>query len=389
MSTTTYRINSLDLLKGLAMVIMALDHVRDYFHAGAFLYDPGDPVESNLPVFITRWVTHFCAPTFSFLAGTSAFLAGRRRTKKQLSSFLFTRGLWLVFIELTVVTFAWFFDIQFRMISMLVIWSLGVSMVLLAGLIHLPRRVLLGFCLLMIVGHNLMDGITAGGNVLWSILHIPNMIPLSQEHTLLNFYPIIPWVGVMGLGYGFGPLFDRSVAPSDRKRLFIRIGIGSVLVFLALRLTNLYGDPQPFSSYPAYPGTIISLFNPSKYPPSLQYLLMTLGGSWVFLAFAERWKGKVVDFFSTFGRVPFFYYILHLYLIHLLAMAAAEWSGWGWQKMILTTFISFDESLRGYGFSLWITYAAWIAVILILYPACRWFDRYKQAHKEKWWLSYL
>ncbi len=384
------RIQSLDFLKGLVMVIMALDHVRDYFHADAFLYDPSDPAQSNLAVFLTRWITHFCAPAFSFLAGTSAFLVGRRKTKAQLSRFLLTRGLWLVFIELTVVTFAWFFDFQFRAIGLLVIWSLGMSMVFLAAMIHLPWKILLAFCLVLIFGHNLLDGIGAQSpGLLWSILHVQNFIPFGSERVLLIGYPLIPWMGVMGLGYCFGRLFDPGVVADNRRKAMLRIGLAALAMFVLLRATGLYGDPEYFVRQPTLVQDLILFFDPTKYPPSLQYLLMTIGGLLVILAFAERWTGKVVDYFSTFGRVPFFYYILHLYLIHLLAMAATQWTGFGWDAMVLTTWIGFEEKLQGYGFGLWVVHAVWVGIILVLYPLCRRFDRYKQAHQEKWWLSYL
>lgn len=383
------RIESIDFLKGLVMVIMALDHTRDYFHFSANYFDPADPVHSSLPLFFTRWITHFCAPSFSFLAGLSAFMAGRKRSKKQLSGFLFKRGLWLIFIELTVVNFAWYFDVQFRTFGLLVIWSLGVSMIVLAGLIFLPRRVIFIFSCLLIVGHNLLDGVQMQGNLSWEILHQQSFYSLSPNVQLLVGYPLIPWIAVMALGYCFGSLYDKTYNGQKRRKLLSITGLISMALFLILRFTNLYGDPRPWHDYGTVSKDAISFLNPAKYPPSLMYLLMTLGALLLLLGNTEKLRGRIVDFFSTFGRVPFFYYILHLYCIHLLALLLAGLSGFGWEKMILPTWISFDPALKGYGFSLLTVYLIWIGIIVLLYPVCKMFDRYKQNHKEKWWLSYL
>ncbi|WP_396171834.1 DUF1624 domain-containing protein [Flavobacterium sp.] len=386
---TKPRIQSIDLLKGLVMVIMALDHVRDYFHYSAFYFDPTDPTQTTLPIFFTRFITHFCAPTFCFLAGTSAFMVGKRKSKSDLSSFLLKRGLWLVFIEMTIVNFAWYFDIYFRSPGLLVIWSLGISMIVLAGLIHLPRKYILAFSLLLIVGHNLLDNVHYDGNVFWAILHEFAFFRLTDGVEFVVAYPIIPWIAVMALGYYFGAFYDTSFDSIRRKKLFNGIGILAIIAFVILRFSNLYGDPILFKDYETAAKDLISFFNPSKYPPSLLYLLMTLGTALLFLANTEKLKGKVVDFFSAFGRVPFFYYILHIYLIHLLALLFAELSGFGWRIMILQDWVTETPALKGFGFPLWVVYSVWIGVIVLLYPLCKKFDRYKQAHKEKWWLSYL
>lgn len=388
-TVTRSRIASIDLLKGLVMVIMALDHVRDYFHASAFLFDPADPIQSNLPFFFTRWITHFCAPTFSFLAGLSAYLVGKRKTRSELSGYLFKRGLWLVFIELTIVGFAWTFDIHFSTISLIVIWALGISMLFLATLIHLPRNFILIFSVLLICGHNFLDNIHFSGSITWSLIHQAGFFTLPFHKHLFIGYPIIPWVAVMSLGYYFGAFYESSFDSNQRKKILNSIGLMAIIVFVLFRWTNLYGDPNPFKHYGNFSQGLISFLNPSKYPPSLLYLLMTLGAAFLFLANSEKLKGNIVNFFSTFGRVPFFYYILHIYLLHIIAMLFAQLSGFGWQKMVLSTFISFEPDMKGYGFSLWVVYAVWIAIIFMLYPLCKKFDRYKQAHKEKWWLSYL
>lgn len=386
---TKTRIESIDLLKGLVMVIMALDHVRDYFHYSAFMFDPADPTQSNLPIFFTRFITHFCAPIFCFLAGTSAFMVGKRKSKNELSSFLLKRGIWLVFIEMTIVNFAWYFDIYFKNPGLLVIWSLGISMIVLAVIVHLPRKFILLFSLLPILGHNLLDTVHVNGNVLWAILHEYATFKLSDGVNFAVAYPIIPWISVMSLGYYFGAFYDKSYDDEKRKRLFNIIGISAIVVFVILRFSNLYGDPILYKDYETTTKDLISFLNPSKYPPSLLFLLMTLGTAFLFLANSEKVKGKVVDFFCTFGRVPFFYYILHLYLIHLIALIFAEFSGFGWRIMILEGWVTETPTLKGYGFPLWVVYAVWIFAIVLLYPVCKKFDVYKQAHKDKWWLSYL
>jgi len=388
-STSKTRIESIDLLKGLVMVIMALDHTRDYFHSSAFLFDPTDPTQTSLFLFFTRWITHFCAPAFSFLAGVSAFMAGRRKTTGQLSGFLFKRGVWLVLIDLTIVNFAWYFDIHFHTLDFFVIGALGVSMMVLAGLIYLPRKYILLFSLVLIFGHDLLDHIHYPGNILWSMLHDFSIFKLSDTLQLYVGYPLIPWIAVMSLGYYFGSLYDPSVDPITRKRLFNRIGIAALVTFMVVRWINVYGDPIGWKSYDTISKTLISFLNPNKYPPSLTYLLMTLGVVFLFLANSEKLRGRVVRFFSVFGRVPFFYYVIHLYLIHLTALVFAQLSGFGWQKLILPGWISEQPGLKGYGFDLWVVYLVWIGVIVSLYPVCKKFDTYKMNHKEKWWLSYL
>jgi uncharacterized membrane protein len=387
---TKPRIQSIDLLKGLVMVIMALDHVRDYFHYSAFFFDATDPEQTTWPIFITRFITHFCAPAFSFLAGTSAFMIGKRKSPAELSSFLFKRGLWLVFVEIIIINFAWKFDLNFTHIGLQTIWSLGISMIVLAGLIHFPKKMILVFSLLIIFGHNLLDNIHFDGSYLWAILHERQKFEFTEGHTVIFAYSLLPWIGVMSLGYCFGLLYDSSFDAQKRKQLLNGLGIASIALFFILIAFNTYGDPLQWTNYGDVSKTLMSILNISKYPPSLLYLLVTLGGTLLFLANAEKLKGNVVNFFCVFGRVPFFYYILHLYLIHLMAVIAAEFTGFGWKIMVsMPTFITRVEALKGYGFNLITVYVVWIIVILLLYPLCKKFDNYKQSHKEKWWLSYL
>ncbi|KIC92088.1 DUF1624 domain-containing protein [Flavihumibacter sp. ZG627] len=380
------RIESLDLLKGVVMVLMALDHTRDFFYKSPGLLDVTDPANTTVPLFITRWITHFCAPAFFFLAGLSAYLIGQRKSGEELATFLVKRGIWLVLVEFVIMSFGWRFDIYYHNFDFAVIWALGISMITLAAVIYLPRTMILLFSLVLIVFHNLLDSIQFPGSILWSILHQFNSFPISGNRNINILYPLIPWIGVMSLGYYFGSFYNSSVASERRRKLFNTIAIISLLVFVVLRFTNSYGDPHPWKSLESPRSTILSFFHLNKYPPSLLFLLVTLSGAMLFLANTESVRGRVVKFFSVFGRVPFFYYIIHLYFIHLLAAILAEIEGYGWRIMIQD---EIGPDLKGFGYSLPIVYLIWIGVIIVLYPVCKIFDNYKQRNKEKGWLSYL
>lgn len=386
------RIQSIDLLRGIVMVIMALDHVRDYFHSEAFLNDPTN-METTTPIlFFTRFITHYCAPVFVFLAGTSAFLYGRKKTKKQLSKFLFTRGLWLIFLEFTVMTFLWWFDIYFRFFNLQVIWAIGLCMVLLSGIIYLPKKVIIGLGLLLIFGHNLLDGVTMSGTgpgaIAWYILHQAAFVQIGD--TWFSFlYPILPWIGTMSLGYIFGTLYNRDFGPALRKKWLLALGIGSIALFLILRGINVYGDMAPWAIQKNNTYTLLSFLNVSKYPPSLQFLLITMGPSFLFLYFSENLKNKITQFFLVYGRVPLFYYVIHVLVIHVAAILGLVVTGGDWKIMLLTMDSLMNGTMAGYGYSLGVVYAIWIGVVVVLYPACRWYMIYKAANKEKWWLSYL
>jgi uncharacterized membrane protein len=375
------------------MIIMALDHVRDYFHAGAFLYDPLDLDKTTPVLFFTRWITHFCAPVFMFLAGTSASLVGQKKSKKDLSLFLLKRGLWLVFLELVIVNFGWNFAIGFPTILFIVIWALGVSMIALAALIHLPKTLVLVVGILLVAGHNLLDGIHVEGNNLpafgWSLLHEPNFFTWEGKSLFIG-YPLLPWIGVMALGYCLGDLFKSSYPAEKRKKSLLLLGCSAIGLFILLRLTNIYGDPSHWSPQTSPFYTFLSFLKTSKYPPSLLYILMTLGPALVFLAFTERSNNAVTRIISVYGRVPMFYYILHIYLIHLFAMIGSElFTNVDWRIWILNQPVWFNDGLKGYGFSLGVVYMVWLVIVTGLYPLCKMYDRYKLNHKEKWWLSYL
>ena len=388
------RIESIDLLRGIVIVIMALDHVRDYFHADNFLYDATDMSQTNPAVFFTRWITHFSAPVFMFLAGTSAFLVGEKKTKKQLSIFLLTRGLWLILLEFVVINFAWSFNPEYPMLRLQVIWALGVCMIILSALIHLHVKIILITGLLILLLHNTLDNIHATGNTLkdflWAEFHERRRFVFGGR-TIPTGYSILAWIGIMSLGYCFGQLYKKGMDAAVRKKYLVAIGGSAIVIFILLRAINMYGDKEPWAVQSSFAMTVCSFLNTTKYPPSLLYALMTLGPALIFLAFAEKplgWLGKRI---IHIGRVPLFFYILHLYLIHLLAVIAVVLSGRPWTDMVLPLNPNAKDApwLAGYGFSLAATYLWWIGIVLLLYPLCRWYDNYKTNHKEKWWLSYL
>lgn len=388
LQTTSTRIQSIDLLRGIVMIIMALDHVRDYFHADSLRFEPTDLEHTNVLLFFTRWITHFCAPVFVFLAGTSAFLSGQRKTKKQLSVFLLTRGLWLIFLEVTIVNFAWSFNIKLPFIGLAVIWALGISMIALAAMIHLPKILILVVGIVIVFGHNLLDNIHFDG-FLWSALHEANIFRLNDSHLIRTAYPVLPWIGIMTLGYCFGSLYTNAFTEAMRKKWLLSIGAVTIALFIIIRAINIYGDPIPWSVQNSATFTFLSLLNTFKYPPSLLFILMTLGPAMIFLAFTEKNSNRLTRPVIHIGRVPMFYYILHLYLIHVIAMFAAEFSGFNWSDMILQRRTWVDPQLKGYGFSLGVTYLVWIGIVLLLYPLCKFYNKYKTANKGKWWLSYL
>ena len=391
----TARLVSVDVLRGLAMVIMALDHTRDFF--SYLRFEPEDLSHTYGWLFFTRFVTHYYAPTFSFLAGSGAYLATTRgKSVSQVSRFFLTRGLWLVLLEVTIVDFAWTFIFW---PAAGVIWILGWSMVCMALLVRMPVRWVGIFGVAMIATHNLLDRVPPAffGKLswLWMMLHVPGGIPVTPH---FNFYVLIPWVGVMAAGYAFGRILQRP----DGRKWTLALGLAMTALFFLLRGLNLYGnsrvglgDGVPYSTgpwrvQPTTTLTLISFFNTLKYPPSLHYLLMTLGPSLTLLALldgikAERGLGRVL---LVYGRVPLFYYVLHLYLIHLLAIVVGllfhQPVSWLWHGGVLVLGIP-----PGYGHGLPFVYGIWFLVLVILYLSCRWFMVYKQQHRDWTWLSYL
>lgn len=376
------RLDSLDLLRGFVMVLMALDHVRDYWSDARF--DPTDPAHTTPAFFATRWVTHLCAPTFMLLVGTGAYLSrARGMSKGELSRFLVTRGLWMIVLELTVVKLGWrLSDTSFHEITLLVIWALGWSMIVLGALVWLPLWAIAAISATIVVGHNALDGVTPADvgafDKLWTVLHVQG--PLVDDGTWDIFvgYPLIPWIGVTGLGYTLGALLSRDGIRDDasrRRRVLALLGAALLVVFVALRATNLYGDSRPWTSGPDAATTIMSFLNVGKYPPSLLYLCATLGVAMLLLAAFEGWRGPVADFFVTFGRVPMVFYLLHIPLIHAAADVA-----YGGERRLFS-----DDP---WGVPLWAVYLVWAATIAVLYPVCRWYAGVK-ARSRSPWLRYL
>jgi uncharacterized membrane protein len=390
------RIESIDLLRGAIMIVMALDHVRDYFHAYSYVYDPTDLQHTTGPIFFTRWITHFCAPVFMLLAGVSACLYGRKNGRKALSFFLFTRGCWLVLLELFIVTLEWTFNPHYPYFILQVIWAFGISMMILSLLVYLPRPLLLLLGILLVAGHNTLDTIHVDGNsvpaLLWSLLHQPNFAGFHFGFfNPLVGYPVLPWIGIMTLGYCLGNLYSPETDMEVRKTTLRGLGIGAIILFILLRWTNVYGDASHWSTQKNVLFTIFSFVNTTKYPPSLLYALMTLGPALLFLSFAEAPLNKLTRKITVFGRVPMFFYLLHIPLIHGMAILAAMLSKHPAGDMVnLINWVTANPQLKGYGFSLWIVYPVWIVAVLLLYPLCVRFGEYKRAHSaEKKWLSYF
>ncbi|MDB5117496.1 MAG: hypothetical protein JWQ79_2988 [Mucilaginibacter sp.] len=368
--TPKKRIDSIDILRGVVMIIMALDHTRDFFtHLN---YDPTDLTRASTALFLTRFITHFCAATFVFLAGTGAFLyLSRGKTKVEASKFLLSRGLWLILLECTIIHWGWGFGIFLQ-----VIWVIGLSMVILSALIYLPVPVITAFGLILIFGHNLLDHVDASsfsptGKTLWTILHVQGMIHLWGNNSVFLMYPLIPWVGVMATGYGFGTIFKWDDV-AKRKKTLVTLGVSAIALFILIRYFNIYGDPGIWTNQGNPVRTILSFIDIQKYPPSLDYLLITLGPGMLFLAWIEGKSNTLTNIFVVYGRVPLFYYILHLYLLHLMAIIASVITG----------------QPKGVAVDLPVVYLLWLTAVVILYLPSRWFMKYKQGHKQ-WWLSYL
>lgn len=390
---TGKRLDQIDLLRGTVMIIMAIDHTRDYFHRDAFLYSPTDLSQTSVFLFFTRLITHYCAPVFVFLAGVSAYLYGTRRTKKQLSFFLFTRGLFLLLAEPLIITLLQTFNPAYPVSNLQVIFAIGVSMMVLSALVYLQWRTILVIGILLVAGHNLLDRVHVPGHggpsFVWALLHDPGE-HLVGSHTFFVHYPVIPWIGIIALGYCLGSLYTPGYDAAKRKKTLMQLGVGAIVLFILLRSGNWYGDAAHWSSQKNGVFTILSFLNVTKYPPSLQYALLTLGPALLFLAFTEKPLNAIAQKVTVFGRVPMFYYLAHILLIHGLAIVGAMIQGHSWRDMILTTRVNSSPALKGYGFDLLTVYLIWACVILILYPFCKWFDQYKRTNGARhWWLSYL
>ena len=380
------RLESIDLLRGVIMVIMALDHVRDFF--GVPGVSPTNLAQTTVPLFFTRWITHFCAPVFFLLTGTGAFLSPRRKSTRELSRFLFTRGVWLIVLEITVLRCLGFqFNFDYSVTLLNVLWTLGWAMIALSALVWLPASVVTAFGLVMIASHNLLDSVRSA-NPLWVALHSPGFLIPDPPHVVFAAYPLIPWIGVMAAGYGLGQIYGWSA--ERRKAFLLRVGLGLTVGFLVLRGINVYGDPSQWSTRPSTSLTVVSFLNTTKYPPSLLFLLMTLGPALLFLYAVEGRTPRLLRPALTYGKVPMFFFLLHLPLIHLLAVAFCYarygTAHWMFESPDLAHFPF--SAPPGWGYSLPVVYLLWILIVLALYPAVKWFAGVKQRRPDGW-LSYL
>jgi uncharacterized membrane protein len=385
------RIESVDLLRGIIMIIMALDHTRDLFtNATVF---PTDPANTTVALFFTRWITHFCAPVFFLLTGTGAYLSLRRKSKRELSRFLFTRGLWLIFLDAVVLRcLAMQFNFDFQVTMLLVLWALGWAMIVLALLVYLPDTVVAVFGVLLIAGHNLFDSIEPSSfgrfAPLWSILHVPSLLSENPQHIVFVGYPLIPWVGVTAVGYVLGRVFNWT--PDRRKAFLLRLGLGLTAAFVILRTINIYGDPSRWSEQSSAVRTILSFLNTTKYPPSLLFLLMTLGPALLFLCAVDNHTPQFLRRALIYGKAPLFYYVLHFLLLHLIAVVICGIRYghiyWMFQSPTLDRY-PFTRP-PGWGFGLPGVYLIWACVVIAVYPICRWYSALKQRSSNPW-LSYL
>lgn len=380
------RLDSVDLVRGLIMIVMALDHTRDYF--GIPGQNPTDLATASAALFLTRWITHFCAPVFFLLTGTGAYLSRRRRTTGELSRYLLTRGVWLIVLEAVVMRcFAYQFNFDYRVTFLVVLWALAWAMILLSALVWLRPSIVTAIGVIMIAGHNLFDDVT-WTNPIWTLLHGRTFLLNTPEHVVFVVYPLIPWVGVTAVGYGLGQIYDLD---AERRRAFLlRLGLGLTGAFLALRALDLYGDPSRWAAQATPLFSVLSFLNTSKYPPSLLFLLMTLGPAMLLLRAVDDRTPRVLAPALVIGKVPLFYYALHFALIHLLAVAVCFMqygsAQWMFESPDLGSYPFTPPP--GWGFTLPGVYLVWAIVVLTMYPLCRWFAALKRRRRDPW-LSYL
>ncbi len=380
------RLESVDIVRGIIMVLMALDHVRDFF--GVPGISPTDVTRATAALFLTRWITNLCAPGFFLLMGTGAYLSLRKRSRSELAAFLITRGLWLIFVEVVLMRcFGLQFNFDYHVTLLTVLWALGWAMIGLAVLLALPTRWIAAVGIVMIAAHNLLDHVPTA-NSLWLILHRPGVVLSMPGHIVFVAYPLIPWIGVTAAGFALGRIYDW---PAVQRQIWLtRVGVALVAGFIALRAIDRYGDPQPWSTQSSFGHTVLSFLNTTKYPPSLLFLLMTLGPILLLLRVFDRGAPNVLRPVIVFGRVPMFYYLLHIPLIHLLAVALCYLRygavHWMFESPTLANFPF--TAPPGWGLTLPETYLMWVFVVALLYPACRWFASVKQRRRDAW-LSYL
>jgi len=395
-----YRVQSIDVLRGIVMVIMALDHVRDFFYkadvsnAAAVATDPTNMATTYPALFFTRWITHFCAPVFLFLSGTSAFLISKKKSKVELSFFLITRGLLLVFVELFIITLGWTFDPLYHVFILQVIWAIGVSMIILGLLVFLPASVIVVTGLIIVCLHNLLDDPSIAqkfkGNVASDLAYFGQfaVYHLSASRIFIIVYAFLPWTGIMLLGYGFGKFFTSAYDEVKRRKTLLLLGCSVILLFFILRFVNVYGDPLPWSKQPrgaVY--TVMSFFNVNKYPPSLLFICMTLGPAIILLSLLERIRNRFTSIMNVYGRVPMLYYMIHFFVIHTIVVIVFYATGHNSSQIVgKGNIFLFRPSDLGFGLPG--VYIIWLFVVIVLFPVCKRYDRYKSTHSN-WWLKYI
>lgn len=390
--TQKQRIASIDLVRGIVMIVMALDHTREFFHVDASLFNPTDLTRTSTILFFTRWVTHFCAPTFVFLSGLSAGLQLKRKSKKELSWFLFTRGLWLIVIELIVMRFGFTFNFYFDVVFFEVIYTIGASMMFLSLLVFLPRQAVLVIGLILIFGHDALTAIRISpgetGYTLWTLLMQVGFISVDNSHGIFVSYPVIPWLGIMLAGYGTAHLYT-DFPPQKRKRILRIAGATAVALFVVIRFTNVFAPLDSWAVQDNAWFTVLSFINCTKYPVTALFTLMILGPVLIILSVTEDARGWIAEKITVFGRVPLFYFIVHFYVLHIAALVThLIVSGKSLHEIDFHVSAGLGGIAPGVGYPLVWTYIIWILVVIALYPLCNRYNRFKSTHTYPW-LSYL
>lgn len=387
------RVFSIDFARGVVMIIMALDHVRDMMHINSVTQSPTDLSTTSAALFFTRWITYLCAPIFVFLAGTSTFISLKNKDNfLQSKQFLWKRGLWLILLEFTLVNFALFFDIGFHTLIFEVIATIGFGFIVLSFLLKINPKNIAIIGLAIIFLHNLLSRIPFNNGsaitTIYSLFFSLTAFPITPHTTFVMAYPPIPWLGIMLAGFACGKLFE--LAEIKRNKIFLKIGCAALLLFIVLRFINLYGDPSQWSFQKNYVFTFLSFMNVTKYPPSLLFCLVTLGCMFLIFVFAEKVKTRWMNIAVVYGKVPFFYFLVHFYLIHILLIALMFIQGFHWQDLDFASGTFGRPKGVESGIPLWAVYLVWMGVVAILYKPCLWYGKYKSANKNKrWWLRYI
>jgi uncharacterized membrane protein len=384
------RIRSIDITRGIVMIIMALDHTRDFLHVSSITQNPTNLLTTTPAIFFTRWITHLCAPTFVFLSGTSAWLSfSSKKDLKAGRKFLISRGIWLIILEFTFVNFGLWFDIRFPIFLSNVIAAIGVGFIVLGLFLNVKPKILAIAGLAIIFCHNLFPFIPFAkdsiiGNILAPLFTLQSY-QLSATRSVAIAYPPIPWTGIMLVGFACGKFFVME--EQKRKRIFLQIGLGALVLFVILRFVNIYGDPAPWSTQKNGLYTFLSFINITKYPPSLLFCLVMLGIMFLMLRFTENLTNRFAKIATVYGRVPLFYFLVHFYILHLILFLMVFLQGFTGKDLVFGS--NFGRPQQGGGVSLGMVYLIWMGVVILMYPLCKWYGNYKLNHKEKKWLRYL